>query len=168
MVKKKINIILILIVLVLWGTVIYKSINGSFFFNETVLKRQNSNNDFVFHQVNKDTFELDKIKHDPFLNKQLLSGTTVDEKQNLGFPTTKKNRASIVPKPKPNITWPDLTYYGYIESKGRNEELVLLKIDSKLCRLKLNSPMNGLMVKKKYKDSIQVIFNSETKIIRLK
>jgi hypothetical protein len=53
-------------------------------------------------------------------------------------------------------------------SKEKNEELILLKIDSKLCKLKLNELSNGLIIKKKYKDSIEVFFNSQTKIIRLK
>ena len=65
-----------------------------------------------------------------------------------------------------NISWPQLQYFGYI--KSNTQELVLLKIDSKLHKLKLNDEVNGLIVKKKYKDSIEVFFNSQSKTIHIK
>jgi hypothetical protein len=168
MAKKKINIILILIVLGLWGTIGYRALNRQFSGNEGGFGKQNQKSNVTINQINKDTFELEKISRDPFLNKQYQNDVVTIKRPISTYLPVKKVITPKIPKIKPNINWPMLTYYGYIESKEKNEELILLKIDSKLCKLKLNASINGLIIKKKYKDSIEVFFNSETKIIRLK
>jgi hypothetical protein len=167
MAKKKINIILILVVLGLWGTVGYRALYRQFSGDEVLLEKQNQTKNITISQINKDTFELEKINRDPFLNKQ-FQNTVVIRKHVSGFSTVKKIIPSVNKKVVSNIDWPTLIYYGYIASKERNEDLILLKIDSKLHKLKLNDPVNGLIVKKKYKDSIEVFFNSQIKIIKLK
>ena len=167
MAKKKINIILILVVLGLWGTVGYRSLYRQFSGDEVLLEKQNQTKNITISQINKDTFELEKINRDPFLNKQ-FQNTVVIRKHVSGFSSVKKIIPSVNKKVVSNIDWPTLIYYGYIASKERNEDLILLKIDSKLHKLKLNDPVNGLIVKKKYKDSIEVFFNSQIKIIKLK
>jgi hypothetical protein len=166
MVKKKINIILIVVLLALWGTVGYRTFNRQFLNNEIIIKKQNLQNNITLNQINKDTFKLEKMNRDPFLNKQFQTAASKEIVSN--YRPVKKIITPAPPKANSNLNWPDLKYYGYIISKERNQELVLLKIDSKLCKLKLNDPYNGLVVKKKYKDSIEVYFNSETKMIRLK
>jgi hypothetical protein len=164
MAKKKINIILILVVLGLWGTVGYKALYRQFSNNEIINSKQNQKYNVSIKQINKDTFDLEKINRDPFLNKQ-FQNTHVVARQSIAYHPVKKTVAQTVQKPQPNLSWPTLQYYGYLKSKDK--ELVLLKIDSKLYKLKLNEPQNGLIIKKKYKDSIEVCFNSETKMIRL-
>lgn len=166
MTKKKINIMLILVVLGLWGTVGYKALNRQFTGNEMILEKQNKAGNTKINQINKDTFELQKINRDPFLNKQFQTAAAVPETVVSYYKPAIKAAAHAVPKIDSNISWPALSFYGYLKTK--DQELVLLKVDSKLCRLKLNDPINGLVVKKKYKDSIQVLFNAETKIIRIK
>lgn len=167
MAKKKINIILILVVLGLWGTVGYRTLYRQFSGDEVLLEKQNQTKNITISQINKDTFELEKINRDPFLNKQ-FQNTVMIRKHVSGFSSVKKIIPSVNKKVVSNIDWPTLIYYGYIASKERNEDLILLKIDSKLHKLKLNDPVNGLIVKKKYKDSIEVFFNSQIKIIKLK
>lgn len=168
MVKKKINIILILIVLGLWGTVGYRALNRQFSSNEVGFGKQNQKSNVTINQINKDTFELKKISRDPFLNKQYQSDVVTIKRPISTYLPAKKVITPKILRVMPNINWPTLEYYGYMGSKEKNEELILLKIDSKLCKLKLNDLINGLIIKKKYKDSIEVFFNSETKFIRLK
>ena len=169
MAKKKINIILILVVLGLWGTVGYRAINRKLANGDTILQKQNQQSNVTINQINKDTFELKKINRDPFLNKEFQTAVITPKSVVSHYsPVKKKITPVITPKADSNLSWPVLKYYGYIASKERNEEVVLLKIDSKLCKLKLNTPFNGLTVKKKYKDSIEVFFNAQTKMIRLK
>lgn len=67
--KKRINIMLILTVLGLWGTVGYRVINRHFFANEVFLEKQNQTNNIAINQISKDTFELIEINRDPFLKK---------------------------------------------------------------------------------------------------
>nr|WP_294922404.1 hypothetical protein [uncultured Flavobacterium sp.] len=163
MAKKKINIILILVVLGLWGTVGYRALYRQFSNIEIIDTKQNQKNNVSIKQINKDTFELEKINRDPFLNKEQNTSVVV---RPISHTSVKKTVVKTVQKPQSNLSWPTLKYYGYLKSKDK--ELVLLKIDSKLYHLKLNEPQNGLIIKKKYKDSILVFFNSETKMIHIK
>lgn len=167
MAKKKINIVLIIVVLALWGTVGYRALNRQFTNREMSLEKQNQLGNTTINQINKDTFKLENINRDPFSNKEFRteSVTVPVKKYFMTYPTIKKTYVSIV-KPQIDLSWPTLKYYGYFKSK--DQELILLKVDSKLCKLKLNDPLNGLIVTKKYKDSIIVFFNSESRIIRLK
>jgi len=166
MAKKKINIILILVVLSLWGTVGYRALYRQFSSNEIIIEEQNQKYNVSIKQINKDTFELEKINRDPFLNKEFQHTETAVTKKTIHYTSVKKAIIKPVQKPQTNLSWPTLQYYGYLKSKDK--ELVLLKIDSKLYKLKLNEAQNGLIIKKKFKDSIEVSFNSESKIIRLK
>ena len=168
MAKKKINIILIIVVLSLWGTVGYRALNRHFADNGVILEKQNELDNATINQINKDTFELEKVNRDPFLNKQFQSPIARPKTIISYHKTVKKIVLPTVPKGNPNLRWPTLSYHGYIGSKERNEDLVLLTIDSKLRKLKLNDPVNGLVVKKRYKDSIEVYFNAETRMVRLK
>jgi hypothetical protein len=164
MAKKSINLILISVVLGLWGTVGYRALNGPIFGDSTVGEKHSQENNMKINQINKDTFKLEKLHWDPFLNKQYEIAPTVSKRI-----ITKQQRLKkvVVPtKPDPNLKWPALSYYGYIRS--RNQELVLLKVDSKLCKLKVNDAVNGLVVKKMHTDSIEVSFNFESKTIKLK
>lgn len=168
MAKKKINIILIILVLGLWGTVGYRTLNRQLIHDDTILQKQHQQNNAVINQINKDTFELKKINRDPFLNKEFQIADISPRQSVYNYSSVKKKITTIAPKVDSNLSWPVLKYYGYIVSKERNEEVVLLKIDSKLCQLKLKIPFNGLTVTKKYKDSIEVLFNGEKKMIQLR
>lgn len=169
MAKKKINIILIAVVLGLWGTVGYRAINRQFTGNAMIPKKQTELGNATINQINKDTFKLEEINRDPFLNKQFQTAVTAPRVVVSHYRAVRRVTVPpTAPKSDPHLKWPTLSYHGYIGSKERNEDLVLLKIDSKFCKLKLNHPINGLVVKKRYKDSIEVSFNSETRMVRLK
>lgn len=155
-------------VLALWGTVGYRALNRQFSGNELIAGKENQKGNISINQIIKDTFKLEKLNRDPFLNKEFQTDLAVPRRVVSSYTPVKKVAAAVAPKADPTLRWPALKYYGYIFSKERNEELVLLKIDSKLCKLKLNDPVNGVTVQKRYKDSIQVYFNSESKMIRLK
>lgn len=164
MAKKKINIILILIVLGLWGTVGYRTISRYFGVDNGIINPEIQNREISLKKINKDTFELEKVARDPFLNKQFTEKKIVTAPIAYHLPIKKTVKPLPLPKIKSDINWPQLKYFGYL--KSNNLELVLLKIDSKLHKLKLNDEVNGLIVKKKFKDSIEVVFNSQSKIIR--
>lgn len=165
MAKKKINIMLILVVLGLWGTVGYRFLYRQFSGDEITNVKQNQKYNVSIKQINKDTFELEKINRDPFLNKEFQTTDIAVSNKVIHHSPVKKAIVQPAQKKQTNMSWPNLKYYGYLKSKDK--ELVLLKIDSKLYKLKLNEAQNGLVIKKKYKDSIEVSFNSETKMILL-
>lgn len=160
--KKKINIILIIVVLGLWGNVAYKALSQYFFSDEDTFAATtyNSKNDFVISE--KDTFVLEPINRDPFLDKTLISNkeTSVIKtvRSKISKPTTVK--------PVDKRPFPIINYYGYIKSKQKKDELILLKINGKLKRLRVDETFEGLKIKKVFNDSIVIVANGETKSFR--
>lgn len=165
MAKKKINIILVIVVLGLWGTVGFRTINRYFGNDGINLNSEVQNREISLKKINKDTFELKKIGRDPFLNKQFIEKPVAAVSYHVPIRKVAKPLPTV-PKLNFDTAWPQLQYYGYL--KSNNLELMLLKIDSKLYKLKLNDEVDGLIIKKKFKDSIEVVFNSQSRIIRLK
>lgn len=164
--KKKINIALILVVLGLWGTVAYKAISQYFFSNELAFSGVQNQANVNFSKIEKDTFNLETIGRDPFLNKSTApvikpaaSATTVFKKP--------ANTQPKIVKPKEILLWPEVHYYGYIKSREKKEELILVKIQNKLYKLRKNDQIDGLFIKKVYNDSVEVYFNKEKRIVHL-
>ena len=114
MAKKKINIILIIIVLSLWGTVGYRALNRQFTDNEVILEKQSKLDNATINQINKDTFKLEKINRDPFLNKQFQTAVAVPRPVISHYKAVKKTVIPIIPKGDQNLRWPSLSYHGYI------------------------------------------------------
>ncbi|TRW97027.1 hypothetical protein [Flavobacterium gawalongense] len=165
--KKKINIVLIILVLGLWGTVAYKTISQYFFSKELMANKTELNDELTLNEINKDTFNLGKVARDPFLNRQNQTDSFVSKKYYSKIPNVKIKSNPIVLKPKVIINWPLISYHGYIRSKDKNEELILVKIDKRLYKLRKDDEIEGVTVKKVYNDSIEVNFNKGKKIIRL-
>ncbi|MEO8533266.1 MAG: hypothetical protein ABI441_05930, partial [Flavobacterium sp.] len=167
MVKKKINIVLIVVVLGLWGSVFYKTITQYFTSKELAVNTSASSGKVKFNQINKDTFALENVSRDPFLNKQVQEVVSRPQRQYV----PNNYSGSAVKKAKPATTavrqltiWPAISYHGYIkDSRG---EMVILKIDSKMFRLRKNDLVEGIMIRKISSDSLEVDFNKEKKIIK--
>lgn len=166
--KKNINIVLIVVVLGLWGTVGYKAINNYFFFKKAEVKPASFNAGISNRQINKDTFRIETLARDPFLNKQGQEMVSVTKKYE-AKPSGVGNKQVIqFIKPMEYINWPSISYYGYIKSKENNEELILVKINDKLYKIRINDQIEGITLKKVYKDSIEFNFNKEKKTIQKK
>ena len=164
--KKKINVALILIVLTVWGLVASKTLKQYFFLDKKTNHTKNYNSNLKINQINKDTFSINHIDRDPFLNKE-SSVITSSLAQNTHFKSTIIKKKIII-KHVEILNWPLISYHGYINSKDRKDELlILVNIDKKLHKLKLNVQSEGITVKKVYKDSIEIDFNKEIKIFRL-
>ncbi|MFB9108534.1 hypothetical protein [Flavobacterium gyeonganense] len=165
MTKKKINIILILLVLGLWGTVGYRALYRQFSDSEVTNIIQDQKYNVSIKQINKDTFELEKINRDPFLNRN-FQVIVVPKKNTSEYSPKKQLQLAAPQKKKAYIEWPQINYFGYIGSKEKGEDIILVMINSELCKLKLNTPLKGITIKKRYKDSIEVYFNSDKKMIK--
>lgn len=163
--KKKINIVLIIVVLGLWSTVGYRALN-QYFFSKKIGMEQMNFNTVNSNQINKDTFLLENITRDPFINKQNQSSAPL---VTINYPkiSNRKFKTSSSPniKLKKYINWPSIFYHGYIQSKVNNEQLILVKINEVLYKLRINEAAEGVTLKKVYKDSVEFIFNKEKKII---
>jgi hypothetical protein len=166
MAKKRINIVLLLLVLGLWGTVGYKTISQYFMPKKVIVNDQNFNNNIKINEIKKDTFELALINRDPFLNKQ--NTTPVVAKPPVAAIVRPKIITPPIIKEKPVVIWPLISYYGYIKSKEKIQELIMVKIDNRLYKLRKNDEVQGVVIKKVYHDSVEVYFNKETKVLKVK
>ena len=159
--KKTINSILILAVLGLWGTVIYKAAHQYLFPNESVVKSSVSGAGLSMQYKSKDTFKIQDLTRDPFLNR------SVGVRPAPSFRQKRVIKNSVVkPKPVP-LKWPKVAYYGYIVSGEKKNELFLIKVDGKLYKIRNKESAGGVAISKIYKDSIAVVFNKESKVIAL-
>lgn len=157
--KKKINIVLVIAVLGLWGSLIYKAINQYFFLEEDAFDyaTYNPKNDFIISE--KDTFALEPINRDPFLDKAFAPNSEAK----VSRPAKNNILKHSIAKPIEKKPFPQINYYGYIKSKEKKEELILLKINGKMKRLRIDEVTEGIKVKKVFHDSILVVANGETR-----
>lgn len=164
MMKKKVNILLMAVVLGLWGTVMYRYVNRFFYSEQAPVLRELAMEGTLPEKMKKDTFELQPLSHDPFLNRHTPKPITRPR-------STVPRIAAAKPKPQPVrqqtfTPFPVVKYFGFIKSKDKKEELILLKINNSLHKTHLNGNCEGVVVKKIYKDSVQVVFGKEARIIR--
>lgn len=161
--KKKINIFLVIVVLLLWGSVIYKSLNNYFFTDKSISVTSDNYTVKEFKIREKDTFSLDIINRDPFLNKSFF----IKKKSKGIHITTKKTiKKDIIPVKKIKTSFPSISYYGYIKSKEKKDELIIIKVHNQIKKLRLSESFEGLTIKKIFKDSIQISNGFETKTFR--
>jgi len=157
--KKTLNIILLIAVLGLWGSAGYKFLRNYFFMDTATVSSPEPEINFNGIITQRDTFLLEPVNHDPFLNKL----STIQNELEKETPKKKYKPVSQVNKikqPTAIPVWPDVSYYGFIKS-GQNKELALLKINGNLFRLHKGDSKDGIVVKEVYRDSVKVDFKKE-------
>lgn len=160
--KKKVNIILLVIVVILWGVVIYRYVEHYFLADPLPVSTYTDNAKYAKYVIKKrDTFTPKLTKRDPFLG-------------NIGLPT--RNRVSYTntpkriiakdnafPKKRDLVVFPLVRYYGFIKAAEQKDEVILMSVDGKFVRLKLRQDLNGLSIVQYKKDSVEVSFKKERK-----
>ncbi len=159
--KKKTNLFLLIFVLGLWGTVLYRYVNQYVFKQEIQLDNNNSYSHVDAKIRDKEVFDLQPVKRDPFLNNNYVGSQKTNSHHQI-----KNTGPSKKIKPAKVFAFPDVEYYGYIKNKETQKELVLIKRDGILLKLKLNEEKDGLKITKIYHDSIQISYNKKLKYIR--
>jgi hypothetical protein len=164
--KKRINIILLTLVLGLWGTVIYKYVSQYFTKKDSFINNQNEVSINSSKIKEKDTFSLNLLNRDPFLNKSYYSeNKPVVLKKTISTPKTNvKPIINNIPK----APFPNINYLGYIKSKEKKYELALLKINGKFQRLKINQEIDNIKLLSITKDSVRIKYFNDEKNISLK
>ena len=152
--KKVLTYILVIAIMIIWGNGIYMLMNR--------IHNQNNTNtgigNFVPPELPKslmDTFHIKADYRDPF-----LGGT-----KKVSVPT---NTATIIkPVPIPVvIKWPTITYFGMIKNQKSNKQLVIVTIDGQSHNMKTGSIVSEVTLNKIYKDSIEVTYQKNKKIIK--
>lgn len=163
--KKKINIALLIIVLGLWGTVIYKYVSHFFFKPEIEVFQHDINTGKKLKNSVKDTFELKPLERDPFLaiNYHKPKPVIIRPQNNSNALILKKEPVSIKKKQFPRVI-----YYGHIMSEEKRKETILLSVGGKFLKVALNEEKENIKVVGFTRDSIKVEFEREFQWIRLK
>lgn len=162
--KKTTNIVLISIVIGLWGTIIYKYLKNYFSFENTLIHENGKIYSLI--KINeRDTFSLTNLNRDPFLGKITKKYKPQSVNNNSSI---KINNKTIKPiSSKIPTTIPTIQYFGIIKSSNKKDELVILKINNVVQKLRLNSEYNGVKIKKIFKDSIMISFDKKEIIIKM-
>jgi len=156
--KKKLNAALLMVVLGVWGTVVYRYVS-QYLSKPVALAYSGHEMSLKAPVPEKDSFELRPLVRDPFLNN--ASAPVV-------LPVYKKN-VTVVKKEKKQphpSEFPAVDYLGYIKSANKNDELALLKVNGKLIQIRINQTASGVRALQLYKDSIKITFQGEVRFIR--
>ncbi|MEP2936725.1 MAG: hypothetical protein ABJM06_10020 [Gilvibacter sp.] len=152
--KSRINKILIVALTLIWSFVGY-----SFFWPKSIAETPLQNTEMALETTvktkAKDQFVLQPLDRDPFLNAR-----TKPRKKIESIP---KDRPKSSPKNTKTI-WPNIAYFGFVKSNNQSAPLVLLKIDNRLKRLRQGERFEEILIKKVYRDSIQIQFGNESKV----
>ncbi|RED45643.1 hypothetical protein [Seonamhaeicola aphaedonensis] len=157
--KRYLNTALMVLLVIVWGAVIYKFFGKK----KTVMTYQdsgfvsNNNMDFTF---SKDTFQLELLNEDPFKASKPFSRPNPIK--------VAKVKSTSVSKPssKKPITWPTISYHGFVKANGNATKLIVLKIDNTLYRIRENETINAIKLIKAYDDSLKIAFNKDQKTIK--
>lgn len=152
--KKKINVFLIIAVASLWGIVAYRAVSTYFLNDKNESVSFDGYSKKQFKLIEKDTFDLLAVKRDPFLNKNISEKKEIKMEVSTALPVKKK--LGIAKRENFEIPFPQVYYYGYIKSEQKKEEMVILKINDQMKRLRKNETFLDLKIVKVYKDSIQL------------
>lgn len=152
--KKKINVILIVLVLGLWGTIGYRYINN--YFSDSDISLEGVNVDKQLDLIIKrDTFLLEPIRRDPFLNSSLKPET----QRRTSSPMHKAVTAAAPENIRgESFTMPEIVYYGFIKS-GNNEERAIVKVNGTILRVKKGQKLQNILIKSFSKKSVEVVCN---------
>lgn len=150
--RKHLNIILIILVLFIWGKLVY---NYTKRFTVPIVNTKNNYHYKSTISVEKKDFKLSVLQRDPFLNK-IHSQSKVKKRK------PKTNKTS---KPK-YTSWPTITYLGFIKNKSAHNRLAILKVDGHIKNIKEQSYFNeNIYIRKIFKDSIHLQINKQLKTI---
>lgn len=146
MTKKNLNIFLSILLIVIWGGIIYK-----YFFKKSIVENDdlvesNITGNFIPTDKVRDTLVLEFSGRDPFLDAKPIKKTVVP----------KTTSPKIYKKPEANIIWPQIQYYGFVKSNNSKNELVVIKIDGKLYKARNKENIDELKILRTYSDSVEM------------
>jgi hypothetical protein len=154
--KSKKTVYLVLpVVIGLWALVIYKIVN-IYSASEGKLVAASSFIPPVLIANSNDTFSITANYRDPFLGKTET-------------PAAVNNTPKTPPPPKKiaePTKWPVITYGGVIKSRKSNAQLCMVSINGQTNFMKEGDVLSDVQLKKIYKDSIDVVFQKEKRVVK--
>jgi len=107
---------------------------------------------------NKDTFELELPRWDPFLEGEASSGVFGSAQT----PVVANDKKPDKVKPEPVVTkWPDIQYFGFVKNRNQDKTLCLLRINGHNHKVSKGDTFNDLVIVAVHHDSVRVCFSGE-------
>ncbi|MFW6222420.1 MAG: hypothetical protein ACOC3T_02285 [Bacteroidota bacterium] len=168
--NKKLQYILIPVVLVVWGLIIYRFLDftrqdtpDETYTVSTLQTNQNNNHE-------QDTFSLYANYRDPFLKHVRYKGYNYT-KANASNKKTEKKKEKKKPETNvelrreilENIRWPDIKYGGIVQNTQSGEKVGLIEVDKQEFLIRKNDSTQKIFIKDLYKDSVIVIYKEKHK-----
>ena len=150
--------ILLPLVIIIWGLISYRLYST---LKKDELSSPEKDRAIIpsSNEIISPNFEISPNYRDPFLGK------LVSEKK-----IAKQGGSKITPSkqklPSPSVPWPLIKYGGIIKNQQSNSQLVLVTINGKENIMKVNQSSNDILLNKIYKDSIEVVFQKEKKVVK--
>lgn len=153
--KNKKTVYLVLPVVVgLWALVIYKVVQ-IYSASEEKVTSANAFIPPVLISSAADTFSIAADYIDPFLGRSIVKS---DHKASEPTQLPKK-----IMEP---LKWPAIAYGGMIKSRKSNDQLCMVVINGQSNFMKEGDITKDVQLKKVYKDSIEVVFQKEKRMVR--
>lgn len=150
--NKKTQILLLVLVCLIWGTVGYKFMNFETEPNFTIPQKASIISDKS--SVENLSFSLDLNYADPFLKR-----ASPTFKVNKSISQKKSKRRKVTPKSS-GKKMPKITYSGY-STDSKNITRARLKLGNKTYTIRKNETKEGVILSEIHKDSVVVFFNGE-------
>lgn len=157
--KKYLNGTLFILLIVIWGSVIFKYFGRSKGVVNTNIEIVSNLNYGQNYATVKDTFNLEIKNNDPFkVSKHITKPPLKTESSK---PAPKVN----VIKPV-TVNWPNITYHGFVKGDNNTTRLILLKVDNKLYKKREKEMIADLTIITAHSDSLIISFNNQLKTIK--
>lgn len=161
--NKKLTYFLGLLVVMVWGIIIYRVFDASSGSDDDTVQPVSSTphkepyNDFA---ITKDTTHLLLNYRDPF--------GLIKQKDTVPLSVQRSFHKNIPLIPKPAFNWGFIRYSGYIRNPVSKKLITLISINGKNEMLSEGESKDQVKLIKNLRDSIKISFNGKTKFIAIK
>lgn len=158
--NKKLTYILLPAVIGIWGMIFYRIYSGMDGNDKPVaatgnMSAANSN------AAAEDTFTLIASYRDPFLGSMAV----VNDHPKVSQPAANTPKP-VEPKQVVAAPWPSVTYSGMIKNQKSSVQLAMLQVNGQGYTVKTGESIEGVQLLKIYRDSAEVMFQHQKKIIK--
>ncbi len=166
--NKKLTPYLLVVVLIVWGAImyrVYKTVNS----NNTTPNFKVATSNVELHSIDpvESNYTLILSYSDPFL-KNVEKKKVVKRRSTVPKPTVRPKKNPVIKEKKEEknpIRWDEIKYSGSFLNKKSGDNVALISFFNIPLTIKEGEEKNGLLVKKIYGDSLRVRFSGEDKTI---
>lgn len=154
---KRVLFVLIIAVVAIWGLIGYKIVVPDT--DESIFTSSRSLDKNVVRKLEVESYQLLNNYRDPFQAQRVnYRGGSKSDNRNSNKKVLGQNKSE-------SLAWPPITFGGLIKRKNSKEKVALLKVNASDHLMRMNEEVEGIKVLKIEKDSIQVIYKGEKKVI---